>query len=120
MQPLWQFAVLCYCTHGLYLVYWFYRHWKLLKVNNDLKISPLFRSALFGWLAFSFVQELRSFLGQKLSEEEVKPFSYKEAGLMLVAYMSLGNVLTPLCFLFLKNTVDLLTSIGQLLMKVSQ
>ncbi|MFH1389762.1 MAG: hypothetical protein ABIH56_03455, partial [Candidatus Margulisiibacteriota bacterium] len=45
IQPIWQLILLTLFTLGFYQIYWFYRNWKQLKEQNNLIISPGWRTA---------------------------------------------------------------------------
>lgn len=39
-------AVMSICTFGLYQIYWFYWNWRLIKVRENRRLSPPWRSVL--------------------------------------------------------------------------
>ena len=45
-QSIWHFCLLCFLSFGLYLFFWFYKHWLFLKDEKKLKINLMWR-ALF-------------------------------------------------------------------------
>ncbi|MDP2396488.1 MAG: DUF4234 domain-containing protein [bacterium] len=42
--PIWKFILLSVITFGIYELVWFYRNWKFLKSEQNLKITPLLRT----------------------------------------------------------------------------
>lgn len=42
--PIWKFILLSVITFGIYELVWFYRNWKFLKNEQNLKITPFLRT----------------------------------------------------------------------------
>ncbi len=63
--PLWKFILLSVITFGIYELVWFYRNWKILKNEQNLKITPLLRTIFSTIFAWSFASYLKKFLNEK-------------------------------------------------------
>lgn len=85
IQPLWQFALLCVVSFGLYELYWFYRQWKFIKeYERDEEIMPFWRGIFvlfFGYNLFNTIL----YSAQKKDYDK----SY-DSGLVLVAFLVLN------------------------------
>ena len=42
--PIWKFILFNSLTGGFYIIYWFYRNWKFIKINLTPNISPILRT----------------------------------------------------------------------------
>ena len=60
-----KFLILYLMTSGLYGVYWFYKHWKTVKVFNEENIIPVLR----GFFAIFFIHALFSRIDQFLDKQ---------------------------------------------------
>lgn len=65
---LFKLAILFSCTLGLYMVYWFYRNWKLQKDTTDEDCWPIMRGVFF----IFFTHELFARIDKKLRITERK------------------------------------------------
>jgi hypothetical protein len=63
--PTWKFILLSVITFGIYELVWFYRNWKLLKQEKDLKISPFWRAWFAPFWAGSIAGHLQKYLKEK-------------------------------------------------------
>lgn len=59
-------AVMCLCTLNVYLIYWFYKHWQLVKERENSDIRPFWRgffAIFFAYSLFKIVREVGVGLG---------------------------------------------------------
>lgn len=63
--PIWKFILLSVITFGIYELVWFYRNWKFLKSEQNLKITPLLRTIFASIFAWSFASYQKKFLNEK-------------------------------------------------------
>ena len=59
---IWKFILLSLITFGIYELVWFYRNWKFLKKEQNLKITPFLRTIFSTIFAWSFASYLKKFL----------------------------------------------------------
>lgn len=60
-----KFLLLTILTLGLYLVYWFYRHWKMIKLRDESTIWPIPRGLFY----IFFTHSLFSDINEKLKRD---------------------------------------------------
>lgn len=53
-----KFLLLSILTMGLYLVYWFYRHWKMIKLRDDSSIWPIPRGLFYIFFTHSLFSDI--------------------------------------------------------------
>lgn len=63
--PIWKFVLISIITFGIYELVWFYRNWKFLKREQNLKITPFLRTIFSTIFAWSFASYLKKFLKEK-------------------------------------------------------
>ncbi|MDO8728005.1 MAG: TIR domain-containing protein [Candidatus Methanoperedens sp.] len=111
-QPIWHLIILSILTFGLYQIYWFYRNWKHLKINNHLDISPGWRTAgllvpIYGFvLAYRQLREIRDF-----SKEVGVDKTYSPEWIIIVWIIVTSFILLPNQYSFI-----FVLSVGAILM----
>lgn len=73
VTPLWKFILLSVITLGIYELVWFYRNWKFLKKQRELKISPFWRTFFAPLFTISIAQHLQKYLREKNSPCDYSP-----------------------------------------------
>lgn len=68
--PVGRFILLSLITFGIYELVWFYRNWKLLQKEENLKISPFWRVFFASLFAGSIAGHLQKFLNKKHIETD--------------------------------------------------
>ncbi|MES2679027.1 MAG: hypothetical protein V4635_04040 [Bacteroidota bacterium] len=58
-QPVKHFLLLCLLSFGSYLFFWFYKHWRYLKDEKEMDISPGFRSLLIVFTGYSLFRDFK-------------------------------------------------------------
>lgn len=58
VQPVWQYALLEFCTFGLYDWIWYYCTWRLLKERHRLQITPAARAIFRDLFAIHLCREV--------------------------------------------------------------
>lgn len=71
--PIWRFILLSIITFGIYELVWFYKNWKFLKVEQNLKITPILRTIFSIIFAWSFAWYLKTFLKEKNISAKFSP-----------------------------------------------
>lgn len=71
--PTWKFILLSVITLGIYELVWFYRNWKLLKTEKDLKISPFWRAFFAPVWAGSIAGHIQKYLKEKSNPSNYSP-----------------------------------------------
>ena len=80
-------AVLSFCTMGLYHVYWFYAHWRHVRVWNEGRdFSPARRTLLFLFFCYPLFRRVR------VRDMLANGRSRLQAGLLTLGYIA-ANVL---------------------------
>ncbi|MBF5004894.1 DUF4234 domain-containing protein [Diaphorobacter caeni] len=78
-------AVLSFCTMGLYHLYWFYMHWRHVRVwNAGRDFSPARRTLLFFFFCFSLFRRVRA----QDARVKVNGRSSLKAGLLALGYIA--------------------------------
>ncbi len=50
--PVWKVVYLTLITFGLYLIWWFYKYWKVIALKSGKKLSPVWRSIFDAYSCF--------------------------------------------------------------------
>lgn len=80
-------AVLSFCTMGLYHLYWFYAHWRHVRVWNEGRdFSPARRTLLFFFFCYPLFRRVR------VRDMLANGRSHLQAGLLTLGYIA-ANVL---------------------------
>jgi hypothetical protein len=53
-----KFAVLSFCSFGLYELYWFYKNWQLVKEREHSDIMPFWRTLFCGLFCYSLLRRI--------------------------------------------------------------
>lgn len=77
-----KFIVMSFVTFGLYDLYWSYRNWSYLKLQDSRRISPFWRAWFVLFFHFSLLRDMKSHIARRT------PVSYS-AGWLTVAYLVL-------------------------------
>lgn len=75
VQPFWRFVLLSLVTFGIYQIFWFYRHWKFLKVEYNLIISPFWRAVFCPLFAGNLAGSLKKYLKEKDCPSDFSPLA---------------------------------------------
>ncbi len=63
--PTWKFILLSISTFRIYELVWFYRNWKFLKAEKNLKISPFWRAFFCPLWAGSIAGYIQKYMKEK-------------------------------------------------------
>ncbi|MEN9852422.1 MAG: hypothetical protein RI996_365 [Candidatus Parcubacteria bacterium] len=104
--PIWKYSLYSLITFGIYNIVWFYKTWKMLAEELDLRIMPLARALLQLFFVIQFGQAV-----QKLLEKNTLPVMFSPINLgvafILISVIS-GFLPTPFVLLALFTFVPLL------------
>lgn len=56
----WQAALLDFFTLGLYSIYWFYKHWRMIQISTGEKLSPFLRAIFQIFFVFSLFKRIHN------------------------------------------------------------
>ena len=88
-----KFLLLTILTFGIYLVYWFYRHWKSIKLRDQTSIWPIPRGLFY----IFFTHSLFSDFDEKLKRDGLDyPWNPMMAATLVVFVTLLSNVTSQL------------------------
>jgi hypothetical protein len=83
-QATWRLFLLYVLSFGLYHYYWFYRNWKHLKIQHNLKIRP-------GWRTLGLFIPIVDIILMCTQFRDIRDFS-KKAGLPSYSVLTLGLI----------------------------
>ncbi len=74
-QPVWHFILLSIAIFPIYVIYWFYRNWKHLKIHKNLDIGPGWKTVsllipVWGFMPFYGQLRYIRYLAEELHIEE--------------------------------------------------
>src|ERR1700741_3180298 len=64
-QPIGHFFILCFFSFGIYLFFWFYKHWRYLKEEKNMELSPGFKTLLIAFTGYSLFSKFRVLAREK-------------------------------------------------------
>jgi uncharacterized membrane protein YidH (DUF202 family) len=90
-----KFSILFFCTLGSYMIYWFYRNWKLQKAATGESCWPVMR----GLFSIFFTHELFRRIDKKLRITENKyDWNSQNIATAVVFFVLVGRILDRLSF----------------------
>lgn len=84
VSPL-KLAIMSFVTFGLYEVYWFYKHWCVVKERTGRQISPFWRAAFPFIFCYSLIKEVR------LISTQQNVAANASAGVLALVYVLLSS-----------------------------
>lgn len=103
LQSSARYIFLCSITSGLYIFYWFYKHWFFIKKLQKLNISSVLCAAFPGITIYSLTKRIFAIAKQKGYSTNIKPvniFFLQTFMSMSVGRLSGLQGLIPLLFIF--------------------
>lgn len=75
-------------TFGIYLLYWFWKHWQSIKITSGEKISPLFRAFFALFFVHALFRRMRSIISEHGPERKWYLESRSHAGWYVLLVMA--------------------------------